>query len=144
MYKTAVRHNFLDWIDSMRTSRGPQSLDKVVGRNIRVHRLAKGMSQTDLANELGITFQQIQKYEKGTNRVGSGRLFEISVILGVSVLTLFEGGKATLAKGDDSSPFNLLADPLSLRLVQAFAEISERRTRHSLVDLVESMKSRKN
>ena len=101
-------------------SRGPQSLDKVVGRNVRVHRLAKGMSQTDLANELGITFQQIQKYEKGTNRVGSGRLFEISVILGVSVLTLFEGGKATLAKGDDSSPFNLLADPLSLRLVQAF------------------------
>lgn len=82
-------------------SRGPQSLDKVVGRNIRVHRLAKGMSQTDLANELGITFQQIQKYEKGTNCVGSGRLFEISVILGVSVLTLFEGGKATLAKGDD-------------------------------------------
>ena len=119
-------------------------MDKVVGRNIRVHRLAKGMSQTDLANELGITFQQIQKYEKGTNRVGSGRLFEISVILGVSVLTLFEGGKATLAKGDDSSPFNLLADPLSLRLVQAFSEISERRTRHSLVDLVESMKSRKN
>jgi len=54
-------------------SRGPQSLDKVVGRNVRVHRLAKGMSQTDLANELGITFQQIQKYEKGTNRVGSGR-----------------------------------------------------------------------
>src|SRR5580692_1276318 len=97
-------------------SRGPQSLDKVVGRNVRVHRLAKGMSQTDLANELGITFQQIQKYEKGTNRVGSGRLFEISVILGVSVLTLFEGGKATLAKGDDSS----------------------------LVNLVESMKSRKN
>ena len=116
-------------------SRGPQSLDKVVGRNIRVHRLAKGMSQTDLANELGITFQQIQKYEKGTNRVGSGRLFEISVILGVSVLTLFEGGKATLAKGDDTSPFSLLADPLSLRLVQAFSEISERRTRHSLVDL---------
>jgi hypothetical protein len=66
------------------------------------------------------------------------------VILGVSILTLFEGGKATLAKGDDSSPFNLLADPLSLRLVQAFSEISERRTRHSLVDLVESMKSRKN
>ena len=143
MYKTAVRHNFWDWIDSMK-SRGPQSLDKVVGRNIRVHRLAKGMSQTDLATELGITFQQIQKYEKGTNRVGSGRLFEISVILGVSVLTLFEGGKATLAKGDDTSPFSLLADPLSLRLVQAFSEIAERRTRHSLVDLVESMKSRKN
>jgi transcriptional regulator with XRE-family HTH domain len=125
-------------------SRGPQTLDKVVGRNVRVHRLAKGMSQTDLANELGITFQQIQKYEKGTNRVGSGRLFEISQILGVSVMALFEGSKSTLAKGgDDSSPFNLLADPLSLRLVQAFSEISERRTRHSLVELLESMKSRR-
>ena len=118
-------------------------MDKVVGRNVRVHRLAKGMSQTDLANELGITFQQIQKYEKGTNRVGSGRLFEISQILGVSVMALFEGSKSTLAKGDDSSPFNLLADPLSLRLVQAFSEISERRTRHSLVELLESMKSRR-
>src|ERR1700727_2371498 len=91
MYKTVVRHNLLDWIDSMK-SRGPQSLDKVVGRNVRVHRLAKGMSQTDLANELGITFQQIQKYEKGTNRVGSGRLFQIAALLEVPVTAFFEGG----------------------------------------------------
>src|SRR6202012_3606044 len=123
----------------MMKKRGPQTVDKIVGRNVRIYRLAKGLSQTDLANDLGITFQQIQKYEKGTNRVGSGRLFEISTILGISVLTLFEGGKATLAKGDDTSPFSLLADPLSLRLVQAFSEIAERRTRHSLVDLLESM-----
>ena len=68
--------------------RGPQGVDKIVGRNIRIYRLAKGLSQTDLANKLGITFQQIQKYEKGTNRVGSGRLFEISTILGVSVIAL--------------------------------------------------------
>ena len=121
-------------------SRGPQSVDKIVGRNIRIYRLAKDMSQTDLANKLGLTFQQVQKYEKGTNRVGSGRLFEIANILGIPVVALFEGGKAALVKNDISSPMNLLADPLSLRLVQAFAEISQRRTRHSLVALVESMK----
>ena len=88
-------------------------MDKIVGRNIRIYRLAKGLSQTDLANKLGITFQQIQKYEKGTNRVGSGRLFEISTILGVSVIALFEGSKAVMTKHDEASPMNLLADPLS-------------------------------
>ena len=123
--------------------RGPQGVDKIVGRNIRIYRLAKGLSQTDLANKLGITFQQIQKYEKGTNRVGSGRLFEISTILGVSVIALFEGSKAVMTKHDEASPMNLLADPLSLRLVQAFADIGERRTRHSLVVLVESMSSQR-
>jgi transcriptional regulator with XRE-family HTH domain len=127
----------------MMKKRGPQTVDKIVGRNVRIYRLAKGLSQTDLANELGITFQQIQKYEKGTNRVGSGRLFEISTILGISVMQLFEGSKGAQAKNDDASPINLLADPLSLRLVQAFSEIAERRTRHSLVVLVESMTGQK-
>jgi transcriptional regulator with XRE-family HTH domain len=119
--------------------RGPKTVDKIVGRNVRIFRLAKGLSQTDLADKLGITFQQIQKYEKGTNRVGSGRLFEISQILGISLLALFEGSKTALANNSDDSPFGLLADPLSLRLVQAFSEIAERRTRYSLVELVESM-----
>ena len=62
--------------------RGPDAVDKLVGRNIRVLRLAKGLSQTELADALGITFQQVQKYEKGTNRVGSGRLLKISGVLG--------------------------------------------------------------
>jgi transcriptional regulator with XRE-family HTH domain len=122
----------------MRTKR-PDGVDKIVGRNIRAYRLAKGLSQTDLGNKVGITFQQIQKYEKGVNRVGSGRLFEISRVLGVSVLLLFEGTEITSSKKAESSPLNLLADPLSRRLVQAFSDISESQTRHSLVVLVESM-----
>jgi len=122
----------------MRTKR-PDGVDKIVGRNIRLYRLAKGLSQTDLGNKVGITFQQIQKYEKGVNRVGSGRLFEISRVLGVSVLLLFEGTEITSAKKAESSPLSLLADPLSRRLVQAFSDISESQTRHSLVVLVESM-----
>jgi transcriptional regulator with XRE-family HTH domain len=60
---------------------GPDAVDKLVGRNIRVLRLAKELSQTELADGLGIAFQQVQKYEKGTNRVGSGRLLKISAIL---------------------------------------------------------------
>ena len=71
--------------------RGPDAVDKLVGRNIRVLRLAKGLSQTELADELGVTFQQVQKYEKGTNRVGSGRLLKISGILGVKITDFFEG-----------------------------------------------------
>src|ERR1700716_2918198 len=52
-----------------------QKIDKVIGRNIRIHRLAKKMSQTELGEKLGVSFQQVQKYENGTNRVGSGRCF---------------------------------------------------------------------
>jgi transcriptional regulator with XRE-family HTH domain len=119
--------------------KSPNDLDAVVGRNIRAYRLARRLSQTELGNKLGITFQQIQKYEKGVNRVGSGRLFEISTILGVSVTSMFEGGKAVQSKSVGESPVDLLADPLSLRLVQAFSEITERQTRHSLVALIESI-----
>jgi transcriptional regulator with XRE-family HTH domain len=101
--------------------------DGIVGRNIRVYRLVKGLSQTQLADQLGLTFQQVQKYEKGKNRIGAGRLFEISKILDVPLLSMFEGSKVVRSKADRPSPFDLLADPLSLRLVQAFAEIAAER-----------------
>ena len=65
----------------MMTRKGPDSIDRIVGRNIRIYRLQKGLTQTDLADELGLTFQQVQKYEKGTNRVGSGRLLKIATFL---------------------------------------------------------------
>jgi transcriptional regulator with XRE-family HTH domain len=113
-------------------------IDEIVGRNIRIYRLAKGLSQTELGEKLGITFQQIQKYEKGTNRVGSGRLYQISTILDMSVMSFFDGVDSISGK-KDASPFKLLADPLSLRLVQSFAEISSRRTRSAVVALVERM-----
>jgi|SRR3984885_4545864 len=127
----------LEAVDLMQKS--PQELDRIVGRNIRVYRLAQGLSQTELADQLGLTFQQVQKYEKGLNRVGAGRLFEISKILDVPLLSMFEGSKVPQSKGGRPSPFDLLADPLSLRLVEAFSEIAEPRTRHSLVAFVESI-----
>jgi len=119
----------------------PHTIDKVVGRNIRTYRLLKGISQTDLGDKVGITFQQIQKYEKGVNRVGSSRLFLIAEALGVPVTDLFEGSQDAPSTAHRSSPYELLADPLSLRLALAFAAIPEAATRRSVVALVESIKA---
>lgn len=121
-------------------SKQPDTVDKIVGRNIRICRLAKGLSQTELGDQVGVTFQQIQKYENGVNRVGCGRLFEISVALGVSIPDLFEGANLPPSpKRSGRSPFDLLEDSLSVRLAVAFSGLTGRRTRHSLVTLVESM-----
>jgi transcriptional regulator with XRE-family HTH domain len=113
-----------------------QKIDKVIGRNIRIHRLAKKLSQTELGDELGVSFQQVQKYENGTNRVGSGRLYQIAAILGLHVSTLFKGGE-NREKGADSSLLDLLTEPQSVRLIRAFAKISDGTVRRSLVQLAE-------
>jgi transcriptional regulator with XRE-family HTH domain len=122
--------------------RGPDAVDKLVGRNIRVFRLAKRLSQTDLAQQLGVTFQQVQKYEKGTNRVGSGRLLKISSILGRKITDFFEGSDR-LHDAPRRSVFDQLAEPQSFRLVQAFSEIDEPNIRRTLVRLVEKIAARR-
>jgi transcriptional regulator with XRE-family HTH domain len=122
----------------MRTRRGPDSIDRMVGRNIRIYRLEKGLSQTELADELGLTFQQVQKYEKGTNRVGSGRLLKIATFLGVPVTALFKGSDE-LANTDKQSIFDQLARPHANRLLQAFARINQDELRLSVVQLVEQI-----
>jgi transcriptional regulator with XRE-family HTH domain len=116
----------------------PDMIDKLVGRNIRIQRLAKGLSQTELATQLGVTFQQVQKYEKGVNRIGCGRLFQIGSVLNVHITDFFEGsekGKATSSR----AVRDLISEPQSFHLVQAFAEISDRRLRSSVVDLVKKI-----
>ena len=116
----------------------PDLIDKLVGRNLRIQRLAKGLSQTELANQLGITFQQVQKYEKGVNRIGCGRVFQIATVLSVQITDFFEGSE----KGKASSGRvvrDLISEPQSFHLVQAFAEISDRRLRSSVVDLVKKI-----
>lgn len=122
------------------SNKSASKTDKLVGRNIRVHRLVRGLTQEGLGEKLGVTFQQIQKYEKGTNRVGSGRLYQIATIFEVPVTAFFEGGDAPTAL-KNSSPFDLLSDPVSLRMVQAFAEISDIKTRRAVLALIESMNS---
>jgi transcriptional regulator with XRE-family HTH domain len=122
------------------SNKSASKVDKLVGRNIRVHRLVKGLTQEVLGEKLGVTFQQIQKYEKGTNRVGSGRLYQIAAILEMPVTAFFEGGEPSTALRN-SSPYDLLADPVSLRMVQAFSEIADHKTRRAVLALVESMNS---
>ena len=94
----------------MMSRKGPDSVDRIVGRNIRIYRLQRGLTQTELADQLDLTFQQVQKYEKGTNRVGSGRLLKIATYLGVPVTALFKGSDE-MADTDKQSIFDQLAKP---------------------------------
>src|SRR5437667_10054023 len=104
----------------------PDSIDKLVGRNIRIQRLAKGLSQTALANQLGVTFQQVQKYEKGVNRVGAARLTKIAEVLGIDVGTFFTGKEMLESeppKAREASPLKLLTVPGASRRPPASAHI---------------------
>lgn len=118
----------------------PDPIDVLVGNNVRILRLEKGLSQSDLAGRLGITFQQIQKYEKGINRIGSGRLARLSQVLGVAVGRFFQGSEAgaTVAMPPEALT-DLLARPYAIRMLKALANIPNNATRLSLVQLTESM-----
>lgn len=110
-----------------------------VGRQIRLRRLLMGLSQDQLAAALGLTFQQVQKYEKGVNRVGAGRLFELSGILGVSVGFFYEG---VASNRPDSGPHpgdrvtEFLSSEEGLKLSQAFLRIKAQQVRRRILDLV--------
>jgi transcriptional regulator with XRE-family HTH domain len=121
------------------SARAADSTDAAVGRNIRIERLARRMSQTDLAEQIGITFQQVQKYEKGTNRVGSGRLARIAEAFGLPISALFGGTPASRRRGNEPSALHLIAEKSPLRLVQAFARIKDRSLRRSIVAMVENV-----
>ena len=113
------------------------SVDKLVGSNIRIWRMTKGISQTELGKRIGLTFQQVQKYEKGANRVGAGRLFQIAKVLGVPVATLFEGVETIKNTQDGKSAVGLMAEPQSFRLAQAFADIDDNGVRRALALLMD-------
>lgn len=123
----------------------PNPTDKHVGARIRMRRLMLGMSQTALADGLDLTFQQIQKYEKGTNRVGASRIQQISEILQVPVSFLFEGGPTSTPGngfGEGTSPTyvsDFLATSEGLALTRAFTRITDSKLRRSIVDLVEQI-----
>lgn len=110
----------------------PNSRDEEIGRRIRTRRLALGMSQSSLGEKLGITFQQIQKYEKGINRIGSGRLEELSRILDVPVGFFFDDGREPT---DTRHIFDLANSGQALRLLRAFSDIKASNTRQALIEL---------
>src|SRR5690242_21645769 len=114
-------------------------LDAMVGAKIRMFRINRGMSQTVLAERIGVTFQQVQKYEKGANRVGASRLTQIADVLGVPIPTLFDGAPTVGQASPEQSPRYLLAKPHSLRLLQGFDRIDNDATRLAVLHLVESL-----
>jgi transcriptional regulator with XRE-family HTH domain len=117
-------------------------IDAVVGRTIRALRLSKGISQGALGLRLGVSFQQIQKYENGTNRVGAGRLAQIAMALDVPMEALLQGvqtAKRRSRKEDD--PLTLLSTGQAMRLARAFSRIADGRVRVALVSLAEGIAS---
>jgi transcriptional regulator with XRE-family HTH domain len=100
------------------STKSPNYIDKHVGSRVRMRRIMLGMSQEQLGEALGLTFQQVQKYEKGTNRVGASRIKQISEILGVPVSFLFEGSPTRISATEDPTrchhltPFPVLSQQL--------------------------------
>jgi transcriptional regulator with XRE-family HTH domain len=123
------------------STRSPDPIDALVGRNIHIHRIDKGLTQTDLAKGIGVTFQQVQKYEQGTNRVGGGRLYKIADVLGLPISAFFEGADSPHHKVKES-PLALLAEPLALRLLKSFFQIDDMDARRAVAELVERLASR--
>jgi transcriptional regulator with XRE-family HTH domain len=126
------------------TKKIPDPIDKHVGARVRMQRLLLGMSQQKLAKALGLTFQQVQKYEKGTNRIGASRLQQIASILQVTPSFFFEGAPtmpgATLDVAAVPMPdyiSGFLATVEGLHFVKAFVRIKDPKLRRSIVNFVE-------
>ena len=127
----------------------PNPIDKHVGSRVRMRRMMLSMSQEKLGDALGLTFQQVQKYEKGTNRIGASRLQHISNILQVPVAFFFEGapnvqlpGTRHDHVGEAPSPAyvsDFLATSDGLALTKAFTRIGDSKLRRRIVDLVEQI-----
>jgi transcriptional regulator with XRE-family HTH domain len=136
----------------MMAKKAPNPIDKHVGSRVRMRRMMLGMSQEKLGNSLGLTFQQVQKYEKGTNRIGASRLQQISQILQVPVSFFFDGaptvGNVPRTDGMSEAPSpayvsDFLATSDGLALTKAFMRISDSKLRRRIVDLVEQIASDK-
>ena len=122
---------------AMRKS-GP--LDAMVGARVRMLRVNRGISQTALAERIGVTFQQVQKYEHGADRVGTSRLAQIASVLDVSVGEFFESSRA--GPPGLNSPVHLLAEPGAWRVLKDYARTPSPRVRSCIAKLVESITDR--
>jgi transcriptional regulator with XRE-family HTH domain len=121
---------------------GLNPIDKHVGSRVRMRRLMLAMSQSTLADALGLTFQQVQKYEKGSNRIGASRLQHISQILQVPVAFFFNGApgqSGTTVEIADSYVTDFLATSDGLALVKAFMRIQDPKLRRAIVGLVQQI-----
>lgn len=139
------RENAVDELEPEdRGSRRANPVDVHVGSRVRLRRMLLGMSQEKLGEHLGLTFQQIQKYEKGINRIGASRLFDLAKVLGVPVQFFYE--ELPTASSDRIAGFadrpaenyavEFLGSREGLELNKAFARITDARVRRSIVELV--------
>lgn len=129
-------------------SRRANSIDVHVGSRVRLRRMVLGMSQEKLGEQLGLTFQQVQKYEKGVNRIGAGRLFDLSHVLGVPVQFFYEDApyaSDTASHGGfsersgESDVVDFLSTREGLELNKAFMRISDQRTRRAIIELARAL-----
>ena len=124
--------------------KSPNPIDKHVGGRVKMRRMLLGFSQEKLGEALGVTFQQVQKYEKGTNRIGAGRLQDIARILDAPPSFFFDGGPSESGEGrsgfaeDKGAGFvvDFLSTVEGLQLNKAFASITDQKVRRRIVDLV--------
>lgn len=130
--------------------KNPNPVDVHVGHRIRMRRVLMGMSQEKLGEQLGLTFQQVQKYEKGSNRVSASRLHQISQILGVPVAFFFDdlpssGGAAGFSEGgSETRIFEFLNTSEGLQLNKAFSEIRDQSVRRKLIELAKTLSDSQN
>ena len=126
-----------------RSAKQPNSTDSYVGSRVRMRRKMLNMSQEKLGEQLGITFQQVQKYEKGSNRIGASRLQTISQILEVPISYFFppepaaSGGMGEGSQSDYVSDFMMSSEGIELN--RAFAQIKDPKLRRKVIDLVRTM-----
>jgi transcriptional regulator with XRE-family HTH domain len=119
----------------------PHPIDVIVGKRIRLRRLQLSLSQTDLGQKLGVAFQQVQKYEKGTNRVSCSRLYDISQILDVPVTYFFSasGDTGTGIEVAVAEQFDVPELKDGFRLMTAFRQIQNNAVRKNVIALVETV-----
>ena len=125
--------------------KSPSAIDKHVGTRVRMRRMLIGMSQEKLGEALKITFQQVQKYEKGTNRISASRLQQIANVLGVTVSFLYEGAPTEAEAGgfaESATPAyvaDFVASHEGLQLMRSFTRIKDPRVRRTIVEHVKAL-----
>ena len=126
-------------------SKDPSNIDKHIVYKLKLRRVDAGISQEALGEKVGLSFQQIQKYEKGANRISASRLFELTRILEVDISYFFEGFETSgpYLRMEDSAPIPKFIDFVSsnegMSLYRAFTRIKSRRTRRALIDMAKSL-----
>jgi transcriptional regulator with XRE-family HTH domain len=131
-------------IDQIEQSKPSHPIDVHVGLQVRLRRCEIGITQSKLAASLGLTFQQIQKYERGANRIGASKLYEIAKCLDVPISWFFEGlsdPMAACVEGHVEKPFahSLLSIMEGVDLANLFPKLKDRKVRRRVVDLVRAM-----